>query len=308
MFRGLSKKDELVHAMVSWITLESFRSRVGISLPIQDPVGGDFHEGQLWEQTDEQWVVESDHANYVYSWLANRFTARGSARAFPAGIPESIDEVTVQTRKDGEYGYILFTPEYSLAVPMKKMDFQVIVEYEEWFMKVGMSEAYTIRMLTNEFWELTQQCCEFAPVNGYRREVDGTVVHGVTWDIREHRAIVASDEMIEPPPKILEERGRGTLIRDIKSQGKLFQYWAWAQSPIEVGVYLPETNWKIEYWMSLTLQAVPGDDDPSIYPRILKEMWMQRLREISNGVAQMLETFRDDFGMVTRYLYNNLRG
>jgi hypothetical protein len=36
-------------------------------------------------------------------------------------------------------------------------------------------------------------------------------------------------------------------------------------------------------------------------------MWMQRLREISNGVAQLLETLGDNFGVVTRYLYNGLR-
>jgi hypothetical protein len=88
--------------------------------------------------------------------------------------------------------------------------------------------------------------------------------------------------MIEPPPKILEERGRRTLIPNIKSQGKLLQYWAWAQTSIEVGVYFPEERRNIEYWMTLTLQPVPDDDDPSIYLRVLKEMWMQRLREISN--------------------------
>jgi hypothetical protein len=31
--------------------------------------------------------------------------------------------------------------------------------------------------------------------------------------------------------------------------------------------------------MNLTLQPVPDDEDPTIYLRILKEMWMQRLRE-----------------------------
>jgi hypothetical protein len=52
-FRGLSKKDEEVHAMVSWTTLESYPLKIGISLPIQDPVGGELHEGQLWEETEE---------------------------------------------------------------------------------------------------------------------------------------------------------------------------------------------------------------------------------------------------------------
>jgi hypothetical protein len=49
------------------------------------------------------------------------------------------------------------------------------------------------------------------------------------------------------------------------------------------------------------------DEDPSIYLRVLKEMWMQRLREISNGVAQMLALLGEDFGVTVRYIHNGLR-
>jgi hypothetical protein len=149
-------------------------------------------------------------------------------------MPDSVEEVTVQTRKDGKAGYVLFTPEYSFANSMKEMDLQVVIEYDEGFMQVGMSEAYTLRMLANEFWELTQQCWEFYPSNSLHREINGAIVHGITWNRNEFRDIVALDEKIEPPPKILEERGRGALIRNQKSQGKLLQYWAWAGSEIDV--------------------------------------------------------------------------
>jgi hypothetical protein len=117
---------------------------------------------------------------------------------------------------------------------------------------------------------------------------------------------MAADEKIEPPPKILEERGRGTLIKNQKSQGKFLRYWAWAQTPIEVGVYFPDANWKIEYWMSIVLPKAENEEDPTIYLIALKDMWMNRLRGISNGVAQILESFGNDFGVETRYLYNAL--
>jgi hypothetical protein len=143
-------------------------------------------------------------------------------------------------------------------------------------------------MLANDIWALTQNQWEFAPIGSYRRWTDGSIVHKVTWDIKEYRAAAASSAMEVPPAKILEDRGRGTAILNIKSQGKLIQYWAWSQLPIEVGVYFPESRRDIQYWMSIKLQPVPGDEDPSIYLRVLKEMWMERLREISNGVAQML--------------------
>jgi hypothetical protein len=46
-FRGLSKKDELIHAIISWSTLESYPLRVGISLPVQNPANQEFHEIQF---------------------------------------------------------------------------------------------------------------------------------------------------------------------------------------------------------------------------------------------------------------------
>jgi hypothetical protein len=130
--------------MISWATLESYPLRIGISLPIVNPVQVDgeevFHEAQLWEETEEQWIIESNHAGFVYAWLANRLSLRSSTRVFPIGMPESVDAVAVQTRRDGGYGYILFTPKDSLAEAMKKMDLQVIIEYDEGFMKIGMTK------------------------------------------------------------------------------------------------------------------------------------------------------------------------
>jgi hypothetical protein len=154
--------------------------------------------------------------------------------------------------------------------------------------------------------DVTQRTWEFAPIGVSRREIDGTVVHGVTWDHREHQAAVAEDERVVPPPKILEERGRGTLIRNGESQGKLLQYWAWEGSPIEAGLMFPNEDWKIEYWMNLTLQAIPDDQDPATYPSILRDMCIQRLSGVSQGIAQILESV-DNFRMESRYLYNGLR-
>jgi hypothetical protein len=170
-----------------------------------------------------------------------------------------------------------------------------------------MGEAYTIRMLAQEFWELTQRQWTFYPISGYRRSVEGAVVHKVTAKHKEFHSVVSQDALIPLPAKILEERGRGTEIHSTPDQGKLLKYWAWLQQPIEVGVLFPEVNHTIEYWMNITLQPVPDDEDPLTYHRVLKELWMDRLRGISKGVAQSLATFGDDFGVSVRYLHNSLR-
>jgi hypothetical protein len=131
------------------------------------------------------------------------------------------------------------------------------------------------------------------------------VIHKVTTDFDEFQAVRAHEAMVVPPVKVLEERG--TEIRSVLDQAKLLQYWAWLQQPIEVGPLLPEANYTVEYWMSITLQPVPGDDDPTTYHRILKELWMERLRGISQGLAQGLASMSDDFRVRVRYIFNGLR-
>jgi hypothetical protein len=146
---------------------------------------------------------------------------------------------------------------------MKTMEVQVVIEYEMGYMKVWMGNAYTITMLAWEFQELTQMQWKFYPINGYRRLIDGTVVHRVTNDFDLFNAARIDEELTVLPAKILEERGRGTLISRMADQGRLLQYWAWLKQPVEVGVLVPTEKFKIEYWMLITLQPVPDDEDPS---------------------------------------------
>jgi hypothetical protein len=115
------------------------------------------------------------------------------------------------------------------------------------------------------------------------------------------------DELAIPPAKILEERGRGTLITNPADQGRLLQYWAWLQQPIDVGVLVPIEKFKIGYWMPIALQPVPGDEDPLTYVRVLKELWLEKLRRISARLAQSLALLGDDFGFRLRYVFNGLR-
>jgi hypothetical protein len=228
---------------MSWTTRKDYKLLIGIRLPIQDPVGGEQHEGQLWGEVTEELMFTEKHAERMYEWLSQRLSSRSTLRILPLGMLESIEDVMVETKKDGKAGYILFTPNDSLAKAMKKEPIQAMIEYEYGYICVGMGEAYTIRMLTNEFQELTQGTWEM----GYRRLIDGTVVHDVTMDHHEFHSILALDDMIVPPPKIQEERGRGTEINALTDQAKLLQYWAWSQQEIEVGVMIPETKHVLEH-------------------------------------------------------------
>jgi hypothetical protein len=150
------------------------------------------------------------------------------------------------------------------------MEVQAIIDYDQGYTRVGMGNAYTIQMLADEFLTVTQNQWRIYPLNGHRRLTDGAVVHGVTNDYDIFRAAAADHELQKLPPKILEERGRGTQIMSVEDQGKLLQYWAHYGRPLEVGVFFPTEKMKIEYWMNIGLQPVPGDEDPMTYIRIIQ--------------------------------------
>jgi hypothetical protein len=128
--RGEAKRDKEVHSLISWTTRKSYPTLIGVSLPIQDPVGGEFHEGQLWEEVTEDLIIQGKHAQIMYEWLMGRLKVRSSENMLPEGMPETVEDVTVQVMKDRKAGYILFTPNDSLAVPLKKMNIQAIIKYE----------------------------------------------------------------------------------------------------------------------------------------------------------------------------------
>jgi hypothetical protein len=142
--RGEAMRNEEVHKIISWTTRKNYPIWVGISLPIPDQVGEDFHEGQLWEEVPDDLIISDRHAEILYNSSMERLRGRSSEGMLPVDMPLMVEGVTVQTWKDGKGGYILFTPLDSLVVPMKKMEVQVRIEYDPGYMGVGMENAYTI--------------------------------------------------------------------------------------------------------------------------------------------------------------------
>jgi hypothetical protein len=92
-----------------------------------------------------------------------------------------------------------------------------------------MGNAYTIQMLADEMIEVTQGTWGFLPIEGDRRLTDGTIVHNVTADQTEFQAKAADRGIQVLPIKIIEDRGRGTLITNQGDQGKLLQFFAHGQ-------------------------------------------------------------------------------
>jgi hypothetical protein len=56
----------------------------------------------LWEEVTEELIITEKHALNMCIWLSNRFSMRSTARALPEGMPDMVDDLTVETRKDGK--------------------------------------------------------------------------------------------------------------------------------------------------------------------------------------------------------------
>jgi hypothetical protein len=300
--------NQEVHRMIGWTTRKNYPLYIGISLPVPNQVGGEQHEGQLWEEFPDGKLVERNHANEVYICLAERLRGRSKDNLQPPEMPFSVEKVTMQTWKDGEAGFILFAPDDALMKPVKATEMQIMIKYEEGFMRVGMQNAYTMSMLSWEFQHLTQRNWGLFPLNGGRRLMDGTVVHSVTNDESLFHAALSCHEVQTPAPRVIEESGRGTAITNVLDQARLLRFWAWKQEPLQVGVLIPSTDaLKVEYWMWVTLQPISGEDDLTVYIMALKEAWMERLREILDGLTDRIaERLGNEFRYKVRYAYNGL--
>jgi ribonuclease HI len=221
------KKNEEIHKLISWTTRKSYPLVVGIGLPVKYHVGDEFHEVQFWEEMEEDLVTEQDtQAAETYRWLLDRLASRSNVNQPPEGVPFSVNEVSVQTWKDGRYGYIMFTPNNSLALPPSTLENQVVIEFWGGYARLGMGNAYTVKMLADELSKATQGAWGVFPLKGIRRLVDGTIVHPTTADHDQFWAEAEDQQIREHPAKVTEDRGRGTLITNLADKGRLLQYWA----------------------------------------------------------------------------------
>jgi hypothetical protein len=139
--------------------------------------------------------------------------------------------------------------------------------------------------------------------------MDGTVVHDVTNDENLFHAALNYQELQRPSPRVIEENGKGTAITNVQDQARLLRFWAWKQEPLQVCVLIPSTpTIKVEYWMWVTLQPIPGEDDLTVYIMALKEAWMERLKEISESLTDRIaEMVGTDFKYKVRHTLNGIR-
>jgi hypothetical protein len=194
--------------------------------------------------------MEENHAATVYLWLKNRFASRSMHQLLPTGMPEEFSGLSVSTWKDGKAGYILFSSPDVIMTSMTDSETQVLVEYTNGYMREGIGNTYTLQVVYDDFMSLTTNTWEIYPALAYRRTNDGIIVHNCTNDYRANQILRSEADPVEHPVRIIEDRGRGSEIHSLEDQGKLIQYWAWAQMPLDVGVIFPAKDGRTyEFWL-----------------------------------------------------------
>jgi hypothetical protein len=88
--RGVARVDQEIHGLFSWTIRKNHPTYIGVSLPIRDPVGGDFHEIQFWEETVEP-IQFDQNSKGVYGWLLTRMSERGR---IPQNMPARLEDMS----------------------------------------------------------------------------------------------------------------------------------------------------------------------------------------------------------------------
>jgi hypothetical protein len=275
--RGTSKADEEVHKLVSWTTRKDYNTLVGISLPIKDWAGEDHHAIQFWEETTEPIGAMDNPAADMYVWLVSRIRERSQTQSLPQGMPETFTELSVQTQHTGEAGYILYEPLDSLAGRITEMPIRVRIGYDYGHTKIGMGERHTLATLAAEFWQLTHNSWNMFPEPSTERDLDGTIVHKVSQDPNRFYHSLLVGEMDIPPVRIQEDNASGTAINHAADQAHMLQYWAWSQQPVRTGIGVNINNYSCEYWLDISLQQIPDENEGQAYFAVLHQLWLAEI-------------------------------
>jgi hypothetical protein len=266
--------------LVFWTTRKDYNTLVDISLPIKNWVGEDYHAIQFWEETVEP-IQAMDHpAADMYVWLVSRLYERAQTQFLPIGRPNTFTNLSVQTPRTGEAGYILYEPLDGLAGKITEMQLRVQIGYDYGYTKLGMGDSYTLGMLAAEFWTLTHNAWNMSPEASTERDIDGTILHKVSQDSGRFHNSLPIDQMDVPPVKIQEDNGRGTAINHAEDQARLLQYWAWSQQPVKVGIWLSINTYSAEYWLDIVMQLIDGDNERRAYRLVLQQRWPAKLRKL----------------------------
>jgi hypothetical protein len=187
---------------------------VGIALPIQDLVGEDSHVIRFWEETVGPIPIMENPAAEMYNWLTRRLRERSQSDEgnLSHGMPGRLIGLPVRACRDGHAGYILYEPVDRLAANLTDQPIRVQIECQYGFAKLGIGDRYTLRMLAQEFWALARNEWLPYPGVGFARLTDGTIPHSTTSDPVSFQGAMRVDLMAEPPVKIRENAGRGTVI------------------------------------------------------------------------------------------------
>jgi hypothetical protein len=222
-------------------------------------------------------------------------------------MPEIFEGLSVITNRNGKAGHILFTLIDSFASSLRDQPVEVEVEYRWGYARLGMGDSYTLRMLAMELWALTHNDWRINPEPAYQTRADGTVCHKTFDSAGEfHQSFV--DDIAIIPAKVLVGTPRGSAIRCHLDQAHLLQYFAWAGQEIMTGVAFSVNSFHIEYWYDLVLDPLPDDEDTSVYPLALQNLWFERLSAISPQIASQVQAMNVvDYRFEMRYVGNRLR-
>jgi hypothetical protein len=218
-----------VSALVGWLRRVEYDCLCGIALEVHDM------EIQFWEIFKPDEIPSPTTLENVYAALTQRLAQRSPGGTLPEGMPTTMEQVNAECSRQGWTGKIKFTPREVMGTAVSGSQEHFRVKYNRGFVEFGVTGKYTIGLLTQIFKARVPAWNMILEARASRDAMNVIEIRALTeWEPGQD--LSQDNREVITPARIVEERGRGTVIRNEEDLQRLLDYQTAMQREIKVGI------------------------------------------------------------------------
>jgi hypothetical protein len=178
----------------------------GISLEVHDM------EIQFWEALTPDEIPYPPTLENIYAVLQQRLAQRSPNRALAEWVPITKEQVDTECDKRGRIWRIKFTPRDVMGTAASGSQEHVRVTSNRGYRESGITGKYTAGLPTRIF---KARVPDWQPILAARasRDVMNVIDIGTLTEWEPEQDLSQDNREINMPSRIVEEKGRGTIIR-----------------------------------------------------------------------------------------------
>jgi hypothetical protein len=211
-------------------------------------------EIQFWEALTPDEIPRPPTLENMYAVLAQRFAQRSPRGAVPEGMPFTMEQVDVKCVRRVRTGRIKFTTKEVMGTAVSESQEHFRVKHNRGYAESGVTGKYAVGLLTQIFkaripdWHMILEARA-------SRDVMNVIEIGTLAKWEPEQDLSQDSREVITPARIVEARGRGTVIRNEWDLQRLLGQQVAIQREIKIGVGLWENGRMTDMWFCIQTQA-----------------------------------------------------